>query len=588
MSAKPLKLKRERAKTVIRTGNYSKSAEVLIDHELSHLDKPFSYGIPEDLLEEVGVGSRVLVPFQNGEREGVIVAVGQADNVRKKPILKCISQSAYSQDALNLAHIVGRRYGAPVVKVLTYVPISKSRRTFDDNPGLENGAKGRVAFHYLARNTLRDLIRLLENNSGSMLCVLPTEREAESFLRQVAGVFPDRVVKGFGRARFPETFPPAAIVVGTRSTIFWQIPNLADIVVLHEGSEHYWSEKFPYWNVRDIALLRAQVMNLNLTFISGFPTPEISRLVELGFIEIKRNHMSNPLKRSRISSAPETYHRTIREGLRNGVVLVNVASKEYSSLFICKKCRNRPICNCGFPLKMKRDGDFYCSACSNSFSEWRCSHCFSTERFLLNRGAVRIEEELGKAFPAVPIFLSTSAKPLVDFPERGIVVATPGMEPANGYFAGLVLLDGELQLNFPSLRAEEKLLNQWFSLVARGTEAAPVYLSLPAQHRIVQAFNARGVRKLSNSILEERRDAKLPPWYRFIRLTGPNLVSLQQKLVEEFPTIEVSKMVDSSEILIRVPVERSQEVVDAISTLAKYRSAKGMELISLRVDPYEI
>ena len=117
MSAKPLKLKRERAKTVIRSGNYSKSAEVLIDHDLSHLDQPFSYGIPEDLIEEVGIGSRVLVPFQNGEREGVIVAVGIADAVRRKPILKCISQNAYSQDALSLAQLVARRYGAPVIKV---------------------------------------------------------------------------------------------------------------------------------------------------------------------------------------------------------------------------------------------------------------------------------------------------------------------------------------------------------------------------------------------------------------------------------------------------------------------------------------
>ena len=116
MSAKPLKLKRERAKTVIRSGNYSKSAEVLIDHDLSHLDQPFSYGIPEDLIEEVGIGSRVLVPFQNGEREGVIVAVGIADEVRRKPSLNVFS-NAYSQDALSLAQLVARRYGAPVIKV---------------------------------------------------------------------------------------------------------------------------------------------------------------------------------------------------------------------------------------------------------------------------------------------------------------------------------------------------------------------------------------------------------------------------------------------------------------------------------------
>jgi primosomal protein N' len=162
------------------------------------------------------------------------------------------------------------------------------------------------------------------------------------------------------------------------------------------------------------------------------------------------------------------------------------------------------------------------------------------------------------------------------------------MEPSNGLFAGLVFLDGETQLNYPSLRAEERLLNQWFSLVARGHEGAPLYLSLPSQHRIVQLFNSRGSARISNAILEERRNAKLPPWYRFMRLSGTNLVSLQQKIKEEFPSIEVSRMVNSTEILIRVPVEQSQEVVDAISALAKYRAAKALDLISMRIDPYEI
>jgi hypothetical protein len=59
-------------------------------------------------------------------------------------------------------------------------------------------------------------------------------------------------------------------------------------------------------------------------------------------------------------------------------------------------------------------------------------------------------------------------------------------------------------------------------------------------------------------------------------------------LKEEFPSTEVSRMVNSSEILIRVPVEQSQEVVDTISALARYRAAKGMDLISMRIDPFEI
>ena len=38
-------------------------AEVIVDHRSRMVDKAFDYLIPDSLIEKVGVGTRVLVPF---------------------------------------------------------------------------------------------------------------------------------------------------------------------------------------------------------------------------------------------------------------------------------------------------------------------------------------------------------------------------------------------------------------------------------------------------------------------------------------------------------------------------------------------
>ncbi len=45
-----------------------KYANIIVDISHEKLDKPFVYGIPEELTEEITAGSRVEVPFGKGNR----------------------------------------------------------------------------------------------------------------------------------------------------------------------------------------------------------------------------------------------------------------------------------------------------------------------------------------------------------------------------------------------------------------------------------------------------------------------------------------------------------------------------------------
>lgn len=588
MAAKPLKLKRERPKTIIRSRRFQFTAEVLIDHDLIHLDQPFTYGIPEDLLESLSIGARVIVPFNGREVEGVVLEIQEVPDQANKPILKVLSSRGYSSDTLNFASEIAQRYATTIVKVLRYIP--ELPPSFRDSDGQEGRSLVKAKRRYLSLSNFEeeDLKEKLHLIRGDSYLIYPTERQASEALAVISEAFPERTVKGFGKGKVRNSFPERAIVVGTRSLIMWQNRNLDYIAIFHDSSDHLWSDRNPYWNVRDVALLRSRLGEIDLDFVAGFPSLELARLIELGYLEAPKTLRARLFKRRGIRTLPATYHETIREGLKGGVVLVQVAQKDYSSLAICKRCRCRPICECGFALKLTSKSKLTCTICQREISEWRCHECGSKDMLLISRGAKRIEEELGKAFPFVPIYLSTSEKPLVEFPSAGIVVATPGMEPRGGKFSALALLDGELQLNWPTMRTEERLLDLWFTLVTKCSESAPIYLTLPSNHRISQALSIGSPDRLMREMLAERKDVRLPPWYRVARIKGEDLSTIQLKLSEEFDHLVLSKSSDPRECLIRVPVERSQEVIDSIHALIKYRLATGKEPISVEIDPYEL
>ena len=97
-----------------------------------------------------------------------------------------------------------------------------------------------------------------------------------------------------------------------------------------------------------------------------------------------------------------------------------------------------------------------------------CPHCGHCGLRALVTGATRTAEELGRAFPAVPVRTSGGSRVLASVPATpAVVVATPGAEPvADGGYAAAVLLDGWALLGRASLRAAEEALRRWMNAAA--------------------------------------------------------------------------------------------------------------------------
>ena len=219
---------------------------------------------------------------------------------------------------------------------------------------------------------------------------------------------------------------------------------------------------------------------------------------------------------------PTIAWRTAKEALERGPVLVQVPRRGYLPVAVLPGLpRARPAAPCapgrsGCP---GRRGRRPAGGAAASRPASRCPACGGHRLRSSVVGARRTAEELGRAFPGVPVERS-GAGTVLETVAAGprLVVSTPGAEPVapDGYAAAL-LLDAWALLERPSLTAGEEALRRWLAaaaLVRPASEGgrvvlagAPTEVSIPAVEALVRWDPAW----FAERELEERRELALPP-----------------------------------------------------------------------------
>jgi primosomal protein N' (replication factor Y) len=144
-------------------------------------------------------------------------------------------------------------------------------------------------------------------------------------------------------------------------------------------------------------------------------------------------------------------------------------------------------------------------------------------------GERRTAEELGRAFPGVPVRVSGrdpgGAGVLAEVePGSALVVATPGAEPrVEGGYAAALLLDGRVMLDRPDLRAAEETVRRWIAascLVRPASEGGTVVVLADPALGAVQAVVRHDPAGFAARELAEREALHLPPAWRLAELSG--------------------------------------------------------------------
>jgi primosomal protein N' (replication factor Y) len=409
------------------------------------------------------------------------------------------------------------------------------------------------------------------------------------------------------------------VVAGTRAAMFAPVHGLGLVIIWDDGDDLHAEPRAPYPQAREVLALRAHRTGA-AALIGGFArTAEATSLLASGWAQPVT--ASRPVLRDRAPQVraagsdaelardaaaqtarlPSLALRAARDGLSHGPVLVQVPRRGYLTALGCGRCRDRAQCTeCGGPLGLPGAGAaLRCAWCGRPETAWRCPRCgYGSVRALVT-GAGRTAEELGRAFPGLPLLTSGGASlvPAIDG-SPALVVATPGAEPrADGGYAAALLLDGWVLLGRPSLRAAEEALRRWLNaaaLVRGGADGGRVVVVADSAIPAVQALVRWDPVTHAERELAERAELRFPPAVRMASLTGPDdAVQALLSAAELPPTAELLGPVDvppdSIRMLLRVPRSAGLALAQALHQAQAVRSArKEPGAVRVQLDPAEL
>lgn len=422
-------------------------------------------------------------------------------------------------------------------------------------------------------------------------------------------------------------------VIGTRAAMFAPVRDLGLIALWDDGDASHSEQHAPQPHAREVLLLRAAQDRCGFLLGSWSCTVEAAQLVETGWAGPlvagrDRVRAAAPLVRTvgdgdlardeaaRAARLPTLAWQTLREGLRHGPVLVQVPRRGYVPRMACAGCRAPARCrHCSGPLEAHGADDLRCGWCGREETGWHCPECGGFRLRAQVVGARRTAEELGRAFPAVPVRTSGREHVLDTVPDTpALVVSTPGAEPvAEGGYAAALLLDGWAMLGRPDLRAAEEALRRWIgaaALVRPQAAGGTVVVIAEPTLRPVQALVrwdpvGHAVRELG-----ERTELGFPPVSRMAAVSGPGEAVAEFLRAVELPgEAEVLGPVPLpltpagrprrpggsppgdhwERALIRVPPGSGAALTGALKAAQAARTARGGDIpVRVRIDPPDI
>ncbi|MGD7707052.1 primosome assembly protein PriA [Microlunatus sp. Y2014] len=303
-------------------------AQVAVDVSLAHLDRPFDYVVPADLVDQVRPGVRVRVRFAGRLRDGFVVGTSDTtEHDRVQPLERLVSaEPVLTEEVTGLVRAVADHYLGTFADVVRLAVPTRHGRTEQAQPrsrtpvdperlttagpvfepyrggpeflaALGRGASPRAAWQVLPRHAgpvadwaagfAAAAAATHASGRGSLL-IVPDQRDLARLTVACAERFGDDgfvvLTAELGPAARYRAFLAALrgqvrVVIGTRAAAFAPVADLGLVALWDDGDDVHAEPRAPYPHVREVLALRAGRIGAAALFAGHGRTAEVAELV---------------------------------------------------------------------------------------------------------------------------------------------------------------------------------------------------------------------------------------------------------------------------------------------------------------------
>jgi primosomal protein N' (replication factor Y) (superfamily II helicase) len=289
-------------------------AQVVVDVPLFHLDRPFTYRVPEPLRESVLLGSRVKVPFGTRRRvDGWVVGWAEELPEDARDLIRVVSPvPAFDAAGLELLRWVAARYAGSLADVLR-LAVPPRVAAVERDPGVAEAlADGVAAAPEQPGPTRSHAIywRPLPGEDRATRVVALVEAalaKGRGAIVVTPEVAAGSVVADAVRKSFPDTADLSSdlserrryrawvelrlgrrqLAIGGRSAVLAPVRRLGCIVVDDEANAAHKEQRAPRYHAREVALRRADRARATCVLTGTVPSPEVIAAMQAGQCELQ-------------------------------------------------------------------------------------------------------------------------------------------------------------------------------------------------------------------------------------------------------------------------------------------------------------
>ena len=337
----------------------------------------------------------------------------------------------------------------------------------------------------------------------------------------------------------------ARIIIGTRSAVFSPCSNLGMIIVDEEHDVSFKQFEGFRYSARDVAIQRAQILNIPILLGSATPSLESLHNVKLNrYKHLKLSQRAGNAKPPEITLY-DIRQQTLNHGLSKKViqvisqrlqqgqqVMIFLNRRGYAPCLTCHACgwiASCPRCDAHLTVHYAKS-QLRCHFCQTVQQlPDICEQCQQAELLPLGAGTERIEADLTKSFPNTPIIRidSDTTKQqgslqlkldTINQQNACLLIGTQMLAKGHHFpkVTLVVILDADSGLYSIDFRAQERCAQLLLQVAGRaGRASAPGQVIIQTRHPkhpLLQYILQQSYEAAATHCLQERKQCHLPPF----------------------------------------------------------------------------